>query len=163
MRLPPPDRSSKARQEALKAVDTLQQQGVRLPPELLQNIRAGTITEADLQVARDAFSSKGDMQKLVGAVVGGGLGLTAFAAAITNGKQGFTLIELMITVAVIGIMAAVALPSYQDAVARHKANKTELMTALEGMKLEGLMQRFDIQPSQLAMQLGGTLQEALVG
>ena len=49
-----------------------------------------------------------------------------------NTQQGFTLIELMIVIAIIGILAAVALPAYQDYTKR--ARYTEVVSLSSGLK-----------------------------
>ncbi|WP_027696324.1 pilin [Vibrio litoralis] len=64
-------------------------------------------------------------------------------------QKGFTLIELMIVVAIIGVLSAIAIPAYQDYV-----KKGELASGLATMKAL-------ITPAELMYQSEGSLSSAV--
>tara|TARA_R110002074_G_scaffold208553_1_gene377308 strand:+ start:1854 stop:2312 length:459 start_codon:yes stop_codon:yes gene_type:complete len=68
---------------------------------------------------------------------------------INHAQKGFTLIELMIVVAIIGILAAIAIPQYQDYIARSQVTRgyselSSLKTAVEENLMRGNGINFDL-------------------
>lgn len=68
---------------------------------------------------------------------------------MSNSRRGFTLIELMITVAIVAILAAVAYPSYLSYIARSKRAAAESYM----LEVTGLQQRYLLDAREYADSL----------
>jgi type IV pilus assembly protein PilA len=77
---------------------------------------------------------------------------------MTRGSAGFTLIELMIVVAIVGILASIAIPAYQEYIARAQVSEgLELMSGAKAPLAEFYSDQghWPGSPSEIGMAVGG--------
>src|ERR1700704_500574 len=78
------------------------------------------------------------------------------ATSMKTLQKGFTLIELMIVVAIIGILAAVAIPAYQDYIARAQVSEAVSLLGSSKTPMAEYFADKGFWPTMLSEVLGNT-------
>ena len=77
--------------------------------------------------------------------------------SLKRAQQGFTLIELMIVVAIIGILAAVALPAYRDYSVRAKVSELVLAASSAKVSIAEYVNTNGVMPSTASVAIENQL------